>query len=332
MDERAIVSTFELESDTRLNEHVTKLAKITDGLCKFGLTQNQARTYIFLGKYGPQTAPVIFKSLNLPRTETYHLLNGLQKMGVVTAIFGHPIRFIALSFSTVVKTLVNSQRENLNILEKEGNELQEVWDQIPDLSDATLQTNEEEGKFQMLKGQTQILNKIIELCNNTKKEFLVLGSEKDYMTFYHSNFLDSVKNSKVKVKLLTSCSANTMYIFKELGLTRVRRIPEEATENLCFIVKDDEEVVFFIKNGAKESQDLLAVWADATSIISSLKLLFNLLWSKTKISAVLEKPSLARESRMNYDFKLRELEQERLLIAEIKKYFSKMDLKRHSKK
>lgn len=328
MNERAIVSTFDLESDTRLNEHVVKLAKVTDGLCKFGLTQNQAKTYIFLGKYGPQTAPTIFKSLKLPRTETYHLLNGLQKLGIVTAIFGHPIRFSALPFSTAVKVLVNSQREHLSILEKEGTELQEVWDQIPELSNATLQTNEEEGKFQMLKGQTQILNKMIEICKDAQKEFLVFGSEKDYMTFYHSNFLDSIKNSKVEVKLLTSCSTNTMYIFKELGLTRVRRIPEEATENLCFIVKDDKEVVFFIKNNAKESQDLLAVWADAISIISSLKLLFNLLWSKTKISAVLEKPSLAKESRMDYDFKLRELEQERLLIAEINKYFSKMVLKK----
>ena len=327
MDERASASTFELESDTRLNKHLVELAQITDGLCRFGLTQNQARTYVFLGKYGPHSAPVIFKSLKLPRTETYHLLNGLQKMGIVSAIFGHPIRFTALPFSTALKVLVNSQRERLNILDKEGNELQEVWDQIPDLSNATLQTDEEEGKFQMLKGQTQIVNKITEIGAGAQKEFLVFGSEKDYMRFYHSNFLDSIKNSKVEAKLLTSCSTNTMYIFDKLGLARVRRIPEEATENLCFVVKDDEEVVFFVKNNSKESQDLLAVWADAVSIITSLKLLFKLLWSKTKIST-LEKTGLGRESRMDYDFKLRELEQERLLIAEINKYFSKMILKR----
>lgn len=323
MGEHATVTTFDLENDSRLSNYSTQLDKIANGLCKFGLTQNQAKTYIFLGKYGPQTAPAIFKSLKLPRTETYHLLNILQKMGMVSATFDHPSKFIALPFGTAMKAIVDSGREQLNQVEREGKALEEIWNQIPNFSTNTSGT-EEEDRFQMLQGQNQIFNKINETYKDTKKEFLVFGSERDYLRFYHADLLDLVKNSKVDVKMLTSCSANTMYIFGKIGSTKVKRIPEDLTENLCFIIKDGEEALFFVKNNGKEARDLLAVWTDSVSIVRSLKLLFNLLLSKTKIDGEVEKFRLASEPHASYDFKLRELEQERLLISEIKKHFTKM--------
>ena len=323
MGERATVSTLYLEHDSGLSNFTQQVDKIADGLCKFGLTQNQAKTFIFLGKYGPQTAPAIFKALKLPRTETYHLLNRLQKMGMVSATFDHPIRFIALPFDTAMKAIVESGRERLNDIEKEGKILEEIWNQIPIFSTNPLEAKEDD-RFQMLQGQTQIVNKIIEIYEKTEKEFLVFGSEKDYVRFYHADLLDLIKNSKVKVKLLTSCSANTMYIFDKIASTMVKRIPEEITENLCFIIKDGEEALFFVKNNGQETRDLLAVWTDSISIVRSLKLLFELLLSQTKIDGEVEKFRLASESRLGYDFKLRELEQERLLISEINKHFAKL--------
>ena len=323
MVKHATVSTSDLELDSRLRNYTVQLDKISEGLLKFGLTQNQAKTYIFLGKYGPQTAPTIFKSLKLPRTETYHLLNGLQRMGIVSATFDHPSKFIALPFGSAIKILINSERDRLNEVEKEGKELEEVWNQIPDLSIDKVGATPDD-KFQMLQGQNQIVNKINELYGLTKNEFLVFGSEKDYLRFYHSDFLDSMKNSKIDIKLLTSCSKNMMYIFDEIDRTCVKRIPDEVTESLCFAIKDGEAAVFFVKNNGNQAKDLLAVWTDSISIIRSLILLFRLLWSKTKTDDILEKFSLASKPRMDYDFKLRELEQERLLITEIRKHFNKM--------
>ena len=323
MGERATVSSLYLEHDSRLSNFTQQLDTIADGLCKFGLTQNQAKTYIFLGKYGPQTAPAIFKALKLPRTETYHLLNGLQRIGMISATFDHPTRFIALPFGTATKAIIDSERERLYQIEKDGKALEEIWNQVPNFSTDTFGEKEEE-RFQMLQGQTQIFNKINEIYEKTKEEFLVFGSEKDYVRFYHADLLDLVKNSKVDVKLLTSCSKNTMYIFDKIGSVRVKRIPEELTENLCYIVKDGEEALFFVKNSGHEARDLLAVWTDSISIVRSLKLLFDLLQSKTKIDGEVEKFRLASESHTNYDFKLRELEQERLLISEIKKHFAKI--------
>ena len=51
-----------------------------------------------------------------------------------------------------------------------------------------------------------------------------------------------------------------------------------------------------------------------------------------KISTNYEKTSLIRKSQSDYDFKLRELEQKRLLMKGIKKYVIKMILKNKKSK
>ena len=47
-------------------------------LIRYDLTPNQAKVYLFLSKIGVKTASEVSKSLNIPRTETYHLLSTLE--------------------------------------------------------------------------------------------------------------------------------------------------------------------------------------------------------------------------------------------------------------
>jgi len=47
-----------------------------------------------------------------------------------------------------------------------------------------------------------------------------------------------------------------------------------------FLIKDCEEILFFIKNN--ENEEMLAVWTDSKTMINSMKLLFNMIWKKAK--------------------------------------------------
>ena len=90
------VSLFDLDPDSSSYEFKNSVDKLQAELSKFGLTSNQCKVYIFLGKYGSKTAPEVCRALKLPRTETYHLLTTLQNKGIVSATFQHPIKFTAL--------------------------------------------------------------------------------------------------------------------------------------------------------------------------------------------------------------------------------------------
>src|SRR5690349_8063318 len=104
-NEETQMTLFDATTATALTAHKLTLDKLREDLSKFGLTSNQAKVYIFLGKYGSKTAPEVCKALKLPRTETYHLLTTLQNRGIVAATFQYPIRFSALPLDKAVWAL-----------------------------------------------------------------------------------------------------------------------------------------------------------------------------------------------------------------------------------
>ena len=164
-DEEIQQSIFDSSDGSNLSEHRGSLDKLREDLSQFGLTSNQSKVYIFLGKYGSKTAPEVCKSLKLPRTETYHLLTTLQNKGIVSATFQHPIRFSATPLNKAIWVLVNAEKERVNMLERQEKSIVELWDTIPEFSTTS---EEKEDKFQMLEGANQIHSKITELYTSTR--------------------------------------------------------------------------------------------------------------------------------------------------------------------
>jgi sugar-specific transcriptional regulator TrmB len=276
--EETQITIFDAADDSTLSEHKVTLDKLREDLAQYGLTSNQAKVYIFLGKYGSKTAPDVCKALKLPRTETYHLLTTLQNKGIVSATFQHPTRFSALPLEKAVWVLVNAEKERVNSLQKQEKTISELWNSIPEFSTTP---ESKENKFQMLQGNNQVNSKIREMINMTESEIIMLGSEKDYLKFYHADFFEPLSKSDAKYKILTSASERSWYIFDEVDRNQVRIVPSDIPENLCFILKDGKELLFFIKN-ANQTSDVTAVWTDAESMICSMEILFNSIWTKSK--------------------------------------------------
>ena len=233
-----------------------------------------------MSKYGSKTAPEVCKALKIQRTETYHLLNTLQNKGVVSASFDHPIRFTAIPLETAMLSLVSAEKERLKSLETQKHDLVDLWNKIPDFKMDKNEIRQDE-QFQVLKGTNQIAGKINRMIEGTKESLLILGSGKYFGRLYHSDSLAHA-NSKIDIKLLTSCSKNTMYIFEELSKAKIRKTPDGVAESLCFIVKDNDEVLSFVRNDANSSQDMMAMWTNSSSMVYTMTLLFNYIWSSSK--------------------------------------------------
>ncbi len=125
------ISIFDSTPDSQIYEYKLSVEKVQAELSQYGLTANQSKVFIFLGKYGAKTAPEVCKALKLPRTETYHLLSALQNKGIVSATFQHPIQFTALPLTKAIWILVNSEKERIKTLEQMEKGLSELWANIP---------------------------------------------------------------------------------------------------------------------------------------------------------------------------------------------------------
>ena len=278
-NDELVQSIFDADSNSAIYEQKITCDKLKDELAKFGLTPNQSKVYIYLGKYGSKTAPEVCKTLKMPRTETYHLLTTLQNKGLVSATFQHPTRFSAESLNKAIWVLVNAEKERVNTLESQEGEIKKLWDSIPEFT--SVQETKEE-KFQMLEGPNQINSKIKEMIKTANSEFLILGAEKDFLKFYHANHLEDFEQSKINFKLLSSISENALYIFDDIDRSNVKKIPSGVHDNLCFLIKDGKEILHFIKNANQTSQQMNAMWTDSETLVYSMKTLFDSFWAISK--------------------------------------------------
>ena len=253
--------------------------QIKEALTIFGLTHNQSKVFFYLGKIGSKTASEISKAVNVPRSETYHLLTTLQNKGIVEATFQHPIRFSVLPIKKTISVLINTETERLNKLKKSGPELEKIWEKIPGTVKNTDDVGEE--KFKILEGGNQVNSKIFDMILNAKNKCKILGSEKDFIKFYHANFLDVLEERKIDYKLLTPVSERSKHIFKNIDKSKIKNLRSTIKENLCFLIKDEDEVLLFIKNEGK-NKEMSAMWTNSETIIYSKELLFNSIWAKTK--------------------------------------------------
>ena len=278
--ERVQINVFDAEEGNALYEQKEKMQKMTQELLQFGFAPNQAKVYIFLGKYGPKTASEIYKALQLPRSETYFILNLLQNRGIVTAESSSPTKYFAIPLEQTLSLLINTEKEKLNTLTQKQDVLIKLWDTIPSYTvEKDVSKNE---KLQTIQGVECIYSKMKNIIESAKQEVLIFCSEKDLSGFYHADILDMLKNS-LKVKIIISPAEKTPSFFDELNKKTIRLLQTSSAENQCYIIKDNDEVLLFLRNTIHPSNNLFAVWSDSKSLIDSMHALFTYSWSNAKV-------------------------------------------------
>ncbi len=271
------INLFDNESDTAMYKHKLTLEKIKNELINFGLTKSQAKVFIYLGKYGSKTASEIAKALQLPRTETYHLVNSLQNIGLVVAELAHPTKYSALEMKEAITTLVNQEQERIDNLANKEESLSEMWKEIPFFAVETDESKSE--KMQLLHGTGPITNKIKEMINSSSEDFRIYGSVSDLLRMYHSDVFDWIESAPTNLKLVGSPVNKKSEFLSQINSDKIRAIPSNA-ENKCFIVNDKKEVLIFMRNATHQSRQTFAWWSDSETLVDMMGSLFDLSWEK----------------------------------------------------
>ena len=280
MNSEQQLSLFNSEPDTVMHEHKLTLEKIKNELINFGLTPRQAMVFIYLGKYGLKPASEISKALQLPRTETYHLVNSLQNIGLVLAELSHPARYTAVGMEKAVSTLVKQEQGKVNDLATKAKSLSEMWKEIPFFAVETDESKSE--KMQLLHGTGAITNKIKEMIDSSNEDFRIYGSASDLIRMYHSEVFDWVESSPTNLRMVVSPLNKTHEFLSELNSDKIKKIQSDA-ENKCFIINDQKEVLIFMRNATHPSRQTFAWWSDSETLVDMMGSLFDLSWEKGEI-------------------------------------------------
>jgi sugar-specific transcriptional regulator TrmB len=222
--------------------------------------------------------------------------------------------------------LLNNEKSRLNELEVGKDSLIKLWNIIPDYAENDKES--QDNKFQSLQGRNSILVKLEQMIKESKENILVLGTDTDFKRFYFTEFTELLNKTKSNLKILTDFSENTPNIFEDMPSKTVKKIDDKNREDFCFIIKDDSEVIFFISNN--KVKDMLAVWTDSKAFVTTLRSLFSLMWKKSHHIDETDVESLLG-SEITYEHRLREIEQEKMILSYLQENFKSLDKEKKKK-
>ena len=103
------------------------LRRILETLGGLGLSQSDARVYVFLAKEGPHTSKDLCVALSLQKPQLYPCLKNLQRTGLVNAAPQRPALFSAVSFDRVLDLLVQDKMEEAQRTQREKEKALRFW-------------------------------------------------------------------------------------------------------------------------------------------------------------------------------------------------------------
>jgi len=306
-----------VEDMFQMDNPISELNRI---LVNYNLTPNQAKVYLYLSKIGVKTASEISKSLRIPRTETYHLLSTLQQKGVIFSVFGKPTKFNAVGIDESIFILINNEKNRIKELESGKANIIKLWKMIPKYVEE--QEKSDENRFQTLQGRNSILGKLEQMVKESSENMLVLGTESDFKRFYHTNFTELLQKTKSDLKILTDYTRKNTHIFEDVATNKIKMLDDKNREDFCFIIKDDIEVIFFVSN--PQLKDTMAIWTDSKSFVTTLRSLFSLIW-KTAHGVDESGMTALLGSEITYEHRLREIEQEKMILNYLQNHFNLLE-------
>jgi sugar-specific transcriptional regulator TrmB len=265
-----------------------QLSTIEETLSRFGLLKNEIKVYLYLARSGAKKASEIAESISLHRTETYRILRDLEKKGILFSVFEKPLKFTAVPLDKAIDLLVDAQKMRIKLLEKEKENLVELWLSIPQ------QHVEKEKKelFQMLQGEQQVALKADELLEKTKKEIQIFAPDYYLSQLYYADFTDKLKSKlgKLDITLLVEDSPKSAFFMEQIQWPK-EKCRMVKTQNLpCFMISDQTELLIAFHEthdsqvSVKKKDKTAAIWTNYKAFVWTLQMLFSKLQETGKNS------------------------------------------------
>jgi len=103
------------------------LKRIFKALVSLGLSESEARVYMFIETKGPAKTKRMATALQINRTHLYRILKRLQDKRILKIIVGRPAKFSALPFEEALSLLIQCKKKNAKTAQNNKKELLSDW-------------------------------------------------------------------------------------------------------------------------------------------------------------------------------------------------------------
>jgi len=278
-----------MDSDSALSSVSVDLEllnnKIIQTLLDLGLTNDEAKVLLFINKKGERKASEIAKSVEIPRTHLYNVLQSLESMGLVFSTIERPAKYRALQLDKAVDFLIDSYKHKLHSFEKAKEVILHDWSLLQE-HEVVRNTEPElvEQNLQIISGEHQIYSKAENLIMQAVKEVNIFANARNLTKISYADITEKLQllaSEGISVKILTNLTSCQTSLLEEINKCEVKEIPPHFNDKLCFVLIDRKELLLMNLGNAKESS---VMWTNSRSFVDAMNLLFTMGWHSAGVS------------------------------------------------
>ncbi len=229
------------ESSLQLRWRNDQLQSLATRLRSYGLSNTQARLYLFLLASGPQPARIVSKGINLHRVDTYRRLRELTDLGLAEIHFGSPARYAALDTDTALDALMGRMETKLSILKEDLKELKQEMREFHRTNELArlVEFPETAETARLVVGRERYYNEIRQLVRDSNTEILRIltgnGLTRTLMSGLYKDYVRA-KAKGVKIRMISEINESNNDVAKRLS--RILELRHLEGVHLRFVVID----------------------------------------------------------------------------------------------
>ena len=238
----------------------------------FGLNIYETKVWLALLRKGVATAGEIAEVSGIPRSRTYDVLEGLEKMGFAIAKLDKPVKYIGVKPRMIIEKLKNNVKKDATerIFELSKVSESDEYKNLEELYSEGMNPVKKEDLSLALKGMSNISNHLKELLLNAKEEVIICANAREFASkiklFQQTFGILGKSNVKISVALFGD-EKLAGQMSEKLGI-KIKNV----SVNSKFFIIDRKEILFYI---SKNSDEDSAIWLNSEFFAQAFATLFE---------------------------------------------------------
>jgi len=257
--------------------------KITQTLLDLGLTKDEATVMLFMNKKGEMKAAEIAKSVGIPRTRLYYVLDDLERKGLISCTVERPAKYSALEMENAVDFLIKSYKQKLNLLEDARRLVKQDWSLLKQHEVVKNLEQETEGTLQFIAGEHRIYSVAAMMLKKATREVTVFMNVRNLSKVSHAEITDKLQelaSNGINVKIMTNTKLCDSSLLEEVNLCSIKDIPHDLNDKAHFIIVDNKELLLLNLDKDKEAA---GTYTNSSGLVDAMSFLFAMGWRSSRV-------------------------------------------------
>ncbi|MDG7010854.1 MAG: hypothetical protein JRN57_01915 [Nitrososphaerota archaeon] len=249
--------------------------RLVELLGVYGLSEREARIFVFLTKNGSCGAGDLAKAVDIRRMEAYRLLKRLLDRRIVISTAGKPIKYQAESLEEVLSLLADEQRGYVRRMDEARPELVSLWKQLPRAPQESF-----EQRFRIIQGREQIYNSMSKMAEQATSTLSVALTKNDAIQAHVLGLGDKLAEAAgrgVKVQVMVTVDFSTLEAAEAMSRSAEVRHSDDAPRSRLVVADGSQTLVSLVLDdtkGLKNDRDI-AIWTDSRDYAETMAGLYR---------------------------------------------------------